>query len=146
MTKALGIAYSDLSNLLWKQGKYKEGLEFGLKSLSFFEELGLNDLDYDFTLYIVGNNYLSLHQYDRALNYYERAIEIGERYGFYNNLSDIYISLVDLYRLLKNTDKAEDAAENAVKYAYLLDNSFLLMRSYLSMGNFKAKISNIQPL
>lgn len=149
--KALGIAYSDLSNLFWKQGKYEEGLEYGLKSLSFFEELGLNDLDYDFTLYIVGNNYLSLGQYDKALEYYERSIAIGERYGFYNNLSDVYISLVDLYAFLNQLNKAEEAGKNAIKYAYLLDNAFMLMRSYLSVGelqiqngNYPAAIENIQ--
>ena len=54
--KALGIAYSDLSNLFWKQEKYEEGLEYGLKSLSFFEERNVVNLDYDFTLYVVGNN------------------------------------------------------------------------------------------
>ncbi|MGM0392737.1 MAG: tetratricopeptide repeat-containing sensor histidine kinase [Bacteroidota bacterium] len=149
--KALGIAYSDLSNLFWKQSKYEDGLEYGLKSLAFFEETGLNDLDYDFTLYVVGNNYLSLGQYNKAMEFYERSIEIGERYGFYNNLSDVYISLVDLYRLLKQFDKAEEAAENAVKYSYLLDNSFMLMRSYLSAGelqnqneHYEAAIGNIK--
>ena len=149
--KAIGIAYSDLSNLFWKQGKYEEGLEYGLRSLSFFESRGINDLDYDFTVYIVGNNYLSLKQYDKAMEYYLRSIEIGERYGFYNNLSDVYISLVDLYVFLNEFKKAEEAGENAVKYAYFLDNAFMLMRSYLSVGelqiqnkNYPAAIKNIQ--
>lgn len=149
--KAIGIAYSDLSNLFWKQEKYEEGLEYGLKSLSYFEERNLDDLDYDFTLYVVGNNYLSLKQYDKAMEYYKRSIEIGERYGFYNNLSDIYISLVDLYVFLNQFNKAEEAGKNAIKYAYLLDNAFMLMRSYLSVGelqiqnkNYPAAIENIQ--
>lgn len=142
--KAIGIAYSDLSNLFWKQGKYEEGLEYGLTSLSFFEARGLHDLDYDFTLYVVGNNYLSLKQYPEALEYYDRAIAIGERYGFYNNLSDIYISLVDLYAYLGQLKKAEEAGENAVKYAYLLDNAFMLMRSYLSVGELQNQNGNYE--
>lgn len=149
--KAIGLAYSDLSNLFWKQGKYKEGLEYGLKSISYFEKRNILDLDYDFTLYLVGNNYLSLKQYDKAMEYYERSIEIGERYGFYNNLSDVYISLVDLYAYLDQFKKAEAAGENAVRYAYLLDNAFMLMRSYLAVGelnnqveNYPAAIENIQ--
>lgn len=148
--RAMGMAYSDLSNLFWKQGKFEDGLEYGLKSLSFFESRGLMDLDYDFTLYIVGNNYLSLKEYSKALEYYNRSIAIGERYGFYNNLSDVYISLVDLHAFLKQFDQAYEAGENALKYAYLLDNSFMLMRSYLSLGelqnqygNYEAAIDNI---
>jgi two-component sensor histidine kinase len=138
--KAIALAYSDLSNLFWKQSKFDTGLEYGLKSLKIFEERNLNDLDYDFTLYVVGNNYLALKEYEKAKKYYEHAIAIGERYGFYNNLSDVYISLVDLYAYLNEFDKAEHAGKNALKYANLLENNFMVMRSWLSIG----KLQNLQ--
>lgn len=137
---ALAVAFSDLSNLFWKQSKFLMGLEYGLKSLEFFEQTGLNSLDYDFTLYVVGNNYLALEEYEEARNKYEHAIAIGERYGFYNNLSDVYISLVDLYAFIKEYQKADIAASNAIKYAELLDNNFMLMRSWLSLG----KLQNLE--
>ncbi len=135
--KAIALAYSDLSNIFWKQAKYNKGLEYGIKSIVEFEERGITDLDYDFTLYVVGNNYLQLKRFDEALKYYEHALAIGERYGFYNNLSDIYISLVDLYAYLNRYDEAENASWNAIKYAKLLDNNFMLMRSWLSMGKLQ---------
>ena len=138
--KAIALAYSDLSNLFWKQSKYNQGLEYGLRSLELFEQRGVNDLDYDFTLYVVGNNLMALGEFEEALNYYDHAIAIGERYGFYNNLSDIYISLVDLNALLKNYDQAEIAGRSALKYAQLLDNNFMLMRSWLAIG----KLQNLQ--
>lgn len=111
-----------------------------MKSIKIFEERNLNDLDYGFTLYVVGNNYLELKNYDEALNYFERSRVVGERYGFYNNLSDVYISEVNLYSYLNEFTKAEEAGKNAVKYALLLDNDFMLMRSWLSIG----KSQNIQ--
>ena len=43
--KAIAQAYSDLSNLFWKHSKFEKGLEYGLKSISIFEERGVNDLD-----------------------------------------------------------------------------------------------------
>jgi two-component system, sensor histidine kinase PdtaS len=132
--KAKAVAYSDLSNLFWKQSKFEKALEYGLKSLSIFEDRGINDLDYDFTLYVVGNNYLGLKNYNKALQYFEHAMSIGERYGFYNNLSDIYISLVDLNAHLQDYKAADIAGKNAIKYAELLDNNFMLMRSWLSLG------------
>jgi two-component sensor histidine kinase len=138
--KAIALAYSDLSNLFWKQSKFESGLEYGLKSAEIFEARDINDLDYGFTLYVVGNNYLALQDYQKALNYFEHSIAIGERYGFYNNLSDVYISEVDLYTYLNEFEKAKSAGENAVKYAELLDNNFMLMRSWLSIG----KLQNIQ--
>ncbi|EAR01682.1 sensor histidine kinase [Maribacter sp. HTCC2170] len=138
--KVRALAYSDLSNLFWKQSKYETGLEYGLKAINIFEERNINDLDYDFTLYVVGNNYLGLKNYEQALNYFERSRAIGERYGFYNNLSDVYISEVDLYTYLNEFEKAESAGKNAIKYAQLLDNDFMMMRSWLSIG----KSQNIQ--
>ena len=135
--KAMALAYSDLSNLFWKQSKFKQGLEYGLKSIVLFEERGIKDLDYDFTLYVVGNNYLELGQHDEALQYYRKSIEIGEHYGFYNNLSDVYISLVDLNAYLEKFEDAENAGANAVKYAELLENDFMLMRSWLAIGKMQ---------
>lgn len=133
----MALAYSDLSNLFWKHSKYDEGLEYGLRAIDLFEQVGLNSLDYDFTLYVVGNNLLELRRFKEALNYYNHSIAIGERYGFYNNLSDVYISLTDLHAYLQEYDKAHEAGQSAVKYAALLENNFLLMRSWLSIGKLQ---------
>lgn len=136
---AMAMAYSDLSNLFWKHGKFDTALDYGLKSLEIFEERGMTDLDYDFTLFVVGTVYLALNDYDNALHYFQHAIVIGERYGFYNNLSDVYILMADLYLDLKELDKAEEAAASALKYAQLLSNNFMVMRSWLAIG----KVQNL---
>ncbi len=138
--KAIALAYSDLSNISWKQSKFEKGLEYGLKSVGIFKERNINDLDYDFTLYVVGNNYLALKKYEQALDFYVRSIAMAEHYGFYNNLSDVYISLVDLYAYLKKFDKAAEAGTQAIRYARFLHNNFMLMRSWLSVG----KLQNLQ--
>jgi two-component sensor histidine kinase len=83
---------------------------------------------------------MALNEPDEARQYFNHAIVIGERYGFYNNLSDVYISLVELYSSGKEYAKAELAGENALKYAQLLDNSFMVMRSWLAIG----KLQNLQ--
>ena len=135
--KGIAMAYSDLSNLFWKHSKYEKGLEYGLQSLAVFEKRGINDMDYDFALYVVGNNLLELKKYQEALNYYKHSIAIGERYGFYNNLSDAYISLIDLYTFMDQYEDAEKSGIEALKYARLLNNNFLLMRSWLAMGKLE---------
>ncbi len=137
--KAIALAYSDLSGLLWKQKKFEQGLEYGLRSEKTFILRGIKDMDYSFTLYVIGINYLDLKNYNSALLYFQKAIDMSEQYGFYNNLADAYISLIDLSALLKDYKKAEEAAKNAIKYAKLLDNNFLLMRSWLSV----AKVQNL---
>ncbi|MGY8914011.1 MAG: sensor histidine kinase [Flavobacteriales bacterium] len=137
---ATAQAYCDLSNLFWKQSKFKTGLQHGLTSVQLFKERGIKDLDYGFALYVVGNNYLAMEDYKSALEYYEQSIVIGERYGFYNNLADVYISLIDLYAYLGKFNEAEAAGSSAIKYSQLLGNQFLLMRSWLSLG----KLQNLE--
>ncbi len=135
--RAIAQAYSDLGNLYWKYSDYEKGLDLALRSVKYFEELNLKDMDYDFVLYVTGNNLLNLQKYQEALGYFNQAITIGEQYGFYNNLSDIYISLVDLYTELNQYEEAELAGHQAIKYANLIENDFLLMRSWLALGRLK---------
>ena len=135
--KAIALAYSDLSNLFWKQSKFDKALEYGLKSINIFEERGINGLDYDFTLYVVGNSFMALEKYEEARNYFDHAIAMGERYGFYNNLCDVYISLVEFNSALNNFPEAEEAGIKAYEYAKLIDNNFLMMRSWLSVGKLQ---------
>ena len=140
--KAIAMAYSDMSNLFWKQKKYEIGLEYGLKSLGIFEKRNLKDLDYDFTLHVVGNNLIELQRYDEARGYFMKSIAIGEKYGFYNNLSDTYIALSDLYNKSGDYLEAEKSGLEALKYAELLENDFMIMRSLLSLGKSNNSIGH----
>lgn len=135
--KAIAMAYSDISNLFWKQGKYEKGVEFGKKSIALFEERGINDLDYDFTLHVLGNNLVALNQFEIALPYFKKSVEIGEKYGFYNNLSDSYIALAELYIQIEDFQNAEISGKEALKYAELLQNEFMVVRSLYSLGKLK---------
>lgn len=137
--RAIAMAYSDLSNLFWKQSKFDKGIEYGLKSEAIFKQRGINDMDYSFTLYVVGNNYLSLKDYPNAQKYFKLALAQSEQYQFYNNLADIYIALNELYTITGDYEKAAANARQAIRYSTLLDNNFMLMRSWLSL----AKLQNL---
>jgi two-component sensor histidine kinase len=140
--KAIAMAYSDMSNLFWKQEKSSIGLEYGLKSLALFEKRNLLDLDFDFTLHVVGNNLIKLNRLDEALGYFQKSIAIGEKYGFYNNLSDTYIALSDLQNQKGDHLAAEESGLEALKYAELLENDFMIMRSLLSLGKSNNSIGH----
>lgn len=135
--KSKAMAYSDMSNLFWKQGRFEKGVEYGLKSLALFEERGLLDLDFDFTLHVLGNNLVELKRYEEALQYFQRSAVIGEKYGFYNNLSDTYIALSELYNQIGDYENAEKSGKEALKYAELLENDFMVVRSLLCIGKLK---------
>ncbi len=142
--KSIAQAYSDLANLYYKQNKINQALNYGLRSISMFEERGLKDLDFSFTLYVVGIIYSAQGNIENALQFFNRSNSISEQYGFYNNLSDSYISLTELYLKLNDLEKALISADNSIKYATLLDNNFLLMRSWLAMGQYENLSGNYQ--
>lgn len=96
-------------------------------------------MDYSFTLYVVGNNYLSLKDYPNAQKYFKLALAQSEQYQFYNNLADIYIALNELYTITGDYKKAAINVRQAIRYSTLLDNNFMLMRSWLSL----AKLQNL---
>jgi len=135
--RARAMAYSDLSNLFWKQSKFEKGIEYGLEAETLYKKRNINDLDYSFTLYVLGNNYMKVKEYAAAQEYFDRALIISERYQFYNNLADIYISLSELYTLTQRYMQAEDAARNAIRYSALLNNNFMQMRSWLELGKLQ---------
>lgn len=132
--KAMAMAYSDLSYLLWKQGKHHEGLELGLQSLDLFYKRGIEDMDFDFTHYVVGNHLMALSRNEEAEKHFAKSIAMGKRFGFFNNLSDVYISLTSLHIRKGELDRAEKSAYLALEYARLLENSFMQMRSLLAIG------------
>ena len=138
--KTRAIAYSDLSNLFWKQSKFEKGIEYGLQSEDIFKQRGIKDMDYSFALYVIGNNYLSIKDYPNAQQYFKLALDQSEHYQFYNNLADIYISLADLYNITGDYARAEPQARQAIRYSTLLKNNFMLMRSWLSL----AKLQNLE--
>jgi len=135
--KAIAMAYSDMSNLFWKQDKFEKGVEYGMKSIALFKERGLNDLDFDFTLHILGSNLVALGRYEEALPNFQRSARIGEKYGFYNNLSDTYIALTELYSQIGDFERAYKSGKEALKYAELLENDFMVVRSLLCLGKLK---------
>lgn len=133
-SKAIAMAYSDMSNLFWKQEKFEGALNYGLKSLAIFEKRGLNDLDYDFTLHLVGQYLVDLDRPKEAIEYFKQSVQLGERYGFYNNLSDTFIALTNLQAKEGYFSEAQKSGLEALRYAGLLDNEFMIMRSYMALG------------
>lgn len=131
------MAYSDLSNLFWKQSKFDKGIEYGIRAETLYKQRGIQDMDYSFTLYVIGNNYMELKDLANAREYFKKALVMSRRYAFYNNMADIYISLGDLYERTGEYEKAAAEVREAIRYSTLLDNNFMLMRSLLSLGKLQ---------
>ncbi len=134
-TKA--FAYMSLGNLSWNQGNFETALSYARKAVADFEKSGLKSLGYTNALVLTANSYHELKKNEAAINYYNRAIEMAEQYGFYNVLCNVYISLIDLNTDLSAFKNANAMAEDATRYANLLGNDFVKMKLWVAIGKLE---------
>ncbi|PJB11550.1 MAG: histidine kinase [Flavobacteriales bacterium CG_4_9_14_3_um_filter_40_17] len=136
-TRAQGITYFNLGNQSWEQGNYQSGLDYARKAVVVLEKSGVIGLDYANALVLVANNYHELKKNEAAFNYYNQAIEMSKKYGFYNVLSNAYIGLVDLNTDLGTFNNANTMAKEALRYANLLGNDFMKMKLWVAVGKLE---------
>ncbi|MBU2527412.1 MAG: tetratricopeptide repeat protein [Bacteroidetes bacterium] len=135
--KVKAIAYTSLGNLSWKQGHYETALSYARKAISAYKKSGMNDLGYANALVLMADSYHELKKYDAAVNFYNQAIEMAEQYGFYNVLSNAYISLTDFNTDLGAFKQANKMAEEAMRYTELLGNDFVKMKLWITIGKLE---------
>ena len=124
----LAFLNTQLGYVFERKGELGKAADYALASLRLGEKL--DDKKAIALAYSdLSNIFWKQSKFERGLEYGLKSIEMGEQYGFYNNLSDVYISLVDLNAYLKQFEAAESAGAYAVKYAELLENNFMIMRS-----------------
>ena len=108
--------------LLWKYGwclnayaYYKEALKVNLRSIQLLEELQCPNEIYAFPYNFIGVVYWKLGEYDKALEFYNKALEIrkevlGEKHTdtamSYNNIGAVYENLGDYDKALEYYFKA----------------------------------------
>ncbi|PKP40151.1 MAG: histidine kinase [Bacteroidetes bacterium HGW-Bacteroidetes-13] len=136
-TTTKAFAYMSLGNLSWNQGNFETALSYARKAVADFEKSGLKSLGYANALVLTANSYHELKKNEAAINYYNQAIEMAEQYGFYNVLSNVYISLIDLNTDLSAFKKSNAMAEEALRYADLLGNDFVKMKLWVAIGKLE---------
>lgn len=136
-TKAISVAYTSLGNLSLKQGHYNTALINAEKAISVYNKSRMKSLGYANTLVLKADSYHELKKNDAALNYYNQAIQMAEQYGFYNVLSNAYISLTDFNTDIGLFKQANDMANEAMRYTELLGSDFVKMKLWVAIGKLE---------
>ena len=116
--KNIAIAYLNISNVYDVEGKYDKSFEMQFKALKLFEELG-NQADLALIKANLGASYLSLAQTTNnnsekqkglleAENYFKEALELYQKIGQLESISEIYFDL-------SNLDKASGKFERSLE-------------------------------
>ena len=144
----------DTTNVEWNLRAGKYILEYKAeykKAMSLFER-GLrncNDKDLESTCYnLIGYVYHVLHNFNTALEYYEKSLDIrlnlyGEQHA---SVATIYNNIGGVYEILKDYSKALEYYEKAlsIKISILGDNSVDVATSYNNIGGIYDSLNNFE--
>ena len=131
---AIATILSNIANNFSAQLNFKKSLEYNFKSLTIYEEEGSDGILIPLTNIAVV--YASQNEYDKALGYYSKVIELDRKE---NNMEGIAITnmfISNLYNKTKSYDKAFEFIDESINIFQGNGNDFRLSEAYQG----KAKI------
>ena len=100
-------AYACLGEAYFMAGK----LDLALKNFKKVEAYIKENYEYDINLYPIYNNIANIYEekeeYDKAIEYYKKALEITEREGKYHGSGIIMLNLGGIYSVIRDFENAE---------------------------------------
>ena len=110
---SLGNVYNDQKKFSTAEAYYMKALQF---AHNFFGEGSAQRIAAEL-LYSLGNNYCAMEQFDKAVDYLQRALAVHREISGGTNSQDIALTLYNLgynFGLLKQTNNAMDYYEQAL--------------------------------
>ncbi|MEE4196249.1 MAG: tetratricopeptide repeat-containing sensor histidine kinase [Bacteroidales bacterium] len=131
-----------LGNIFWETGNYSSGLELTLEAEQYFEQHNAIENKYDL-LNLIALNYEGLFQYQKALEYFNRAIESARKFQqedfegvILSNLGRLYFKQGDYQKALYSIRKGVKLEEKNLFFSSagrsytMMANAFLQLQQY----------------
>jgi signal transduction histidine kinase len=140
----IAINLNNIGNIYTDQKKYNEALKVQQEALKIRKEIG--DLSGEGSSLInIANIYLNaFRDYDKALEYAERSLEINQKTNSNTDIANALIVIAHIYREQKSYDKAIEYAKKGMMLLDDIDALLLkqeacqiLAESYELTGNYK---------
>ena len=131
----------NIGTLYQRMKKYDQALEFYL--ISYELSKLTNSMEGMATAYSIGIVYRNRGDYEKALEYYTQAIPICEELGKYNDLSNIYSNMSNVYMLTKKYGMAENVLRKSIKYSSELGLQRQLGTAYANLGKTKELMGQV---
>lgn len=126
--------------------KYSEAVFYYRKALTFATDHGMNSKYVITTLHELGNTYLSLHQTEKALAEYGKALQLAKKIKSGEMISETYQLYSTAYRLSGDAGLAEKYKAWAVQISDSLFNKKRFNYAKNKLFEYEEKVKNDQIL
>lgn len=113
------VLYSNLANVYKESGSFQKALEYGDQALGLAEKTGAKGHE-SRILATIGNTFLEMKDFPKALGYLETSLQICYNLGIGEGIMYNYISLGEAYTSTNAYQKAEKAFDSAWVYVQKL--------------------------
>jgi signal transduction histidine kinase/DNA-binding response OmpR family regulator len=136
--KAVAAMCDNISQTYWLQGQYDKALEFDLKTLKYYEEAGDMQHAANATRHIGKVYYDGLNDHQKALEYYQKSLELSEKCGDTAGVIKVDDLLGLFYLQQGDCQKSLGYYQEVLKYFERKGDKAEIKDSYLEIGNVYA--------
>ncbi|MGB3947061.1 MAG: tetratricopeptide repeat protein, partial [Bacteroidia bacterium] len=139
----IATAYSNMGIFHLHTGNYNDALDFFLKGLRIWEQIG--DLKKIASCHgNIGNIYFYYGNYKKALRYYLSTLKIQETIKDEKGIANSLNNVGNVYYYMNDYEKAREYYYNSLKKRKLLGDKKAIAASYNNIGNTYEKQKNYQ--
>jgi len=138
--EGIGGGSHNLAQIYAKEENYSKALEHASVAREVFESID-NPYELINAMNTTGGIYKEMGDYDKSWNYYDRALQLSEQYGFRSRISEIYLNQSDLLLLEEDYTEAVEKARMAFQmgqetrtYDRMQDAAFNLYEATKELG------------
>jgi signal transduction histidine kinase len=140
--RSMGVSSSNLANVYSKIGQPEKGLLLAQKAEKILRGLPSDMRAYDYTLNAICEAYLAMKDYNNALVYNKKHLEIAEEIKDPDNQIVALINAGKIYSGLEKYPQAEQSLEKAIQLAHQNQNEDGRKEGYFELAKMYEKIGN----
>ena len=130
--KQLAISYNGMGIISRREGSYSEALGYYQKCLKIENEISKDVIGT--TLKNIAVIYREMKEYDKALEYVNRSLDLAIKNNHKDGYSASYNGMGMIYRRLKDYDKALECYTKSLDAAIEINNENNIAQSYNNIG------------
>ena len=130
------MCINNLGMFCWNNGEFKEALNYFYQTLEFIEEHDShNDRKQSISYNNIGLIYQELNQYNKAIEYHNKALKIRLEDDRTKDIAGSYNNLAICYQNLNQLIEAEKYINLAIDYAKQADQTKMVFQFHETLGN-----------